>query len=122
MARRVTRSLRWAALLLLAVLAYQTWMPVRVPAPWTAAEQARLASLWLGNLPPLPSDPTNAVADDPQAAAFGHQLFFDTRLSANGAISCATCHQPIRHFTDGLPRGVAIGISKRNFFASTAQL
>ena len=45
---------------------------------------------------------------------FGRRLFFETRFSANGAISCATCHQPERHFTDGLPKGVAIGVSKRN--------
>ena len=54
------------------------------------------------------------MADDPQAAAFGEQLFFDPRLSANGGISCATCHQPVRQFTDGLPKGQAIGTSKRN--------
>ena len=74
----------------------------------------QLASLWIRNLPPLPPDPTNAVADNPDAAAFGHQLFFDARLSANGMISCSTCHQPIRRFTDGLPKGVAIGLAKRN--------
>jgi cytochrome c peroxidase len=65
-------------------------------------------------LPELPSDPTNAVADNPLAAKFGRALFFDTRFSANGSISCATCHQPERRFTDGLPKGVAIGMSKRN--------
>jgi cytochrome c peroxidase len=41
-------------------------------------------------------------------------LFFDPRLSVNGGISCSTCHQPVRHFTDGLHRGQAIGTSKRN--------
>jgi cytochrome c peroxidase len=86
----------------------------RVPEPWSDEEIAVIGSLSLSALPPLPPDPTNAVADDPEAAAFGRQLFFDTRFSANGAISCATCHQPERHFTDGLPKGVAIGVSKRN--------
>ncbi len=84
------------------------------PEPWSDEELVVIESLSLSALPPLPPDPTNAVADDPEAAAFGRQLFFDTRFSANGAISCATCHQPERHFTDGLPKGVAIGISKRN--------
>jgi len=73
-----------------------------------------LRSLWLESLPDLPPDPTNAVADNPLAAVFGRELFFDTRFSVNGGISCATCHQPERHFTDGLPKGVAIGMSKRN--------
>ena len=84
------------------------------PAPWSDEEIVLLQSLWIENLPDVPADPTNAVADDPQAAAFGQRLFLDARLSANGAVSCATCHQPGRRFTDGLPKGAAIGMSKRN--------
>lgn len=84
------------------------------PRGWSEEGIAVLESLWLEALPDLPPDPTNAVADDPRAVEFGRRLFFDTRFSANGAISCATCHQPERHFTDGLPKGVAIGVSKRN--------
>ena len=72
-----------------------------------------LASLWLENLPPLPPDPSNKVADNEAAARLGHRLFFDTRLSANGAVSCATCHQPELMFTDGQPRGHAIGVTPR---------
>lgn len=81
---------------------------------WSDESVAILESLWLKSLPDLPPDPTNAVADNPLAAEFGRALFFDSRFSANGGISCATCHQPERHFTDGLPKGVAIGMSKRN--------
>ncbi len=84
------------------------------PRPWTDAEKAILESLWLESLPPLPGDPSNAVADDPRAVEFGRQLFFDTRFSADGAVSCATCHQPGRRFTDGRPKGVATGMSRRN--------
>jgi len=84
------------------------------PPAWTGAEIDVLRSLSLASLPTLPPDPSNAVADKPQAAAFGKQLFFDPRLSANGGISCSTCHQPERQFTDGLPKGQAIGTSKRN--------
>lgn len=98
------------------VLAGGAWYVVdnAPPAPWTDDEIAILESLWLESLPALPPDPTNAVADDPRAAEFGRLLFFDTRFSANGAIACATCHQPARNFTDGLPKGVAIGMSGRN--------
>ena len=81
---------------------------------WTEAEIETLQSLWIGSLAPLSPDPSNAVADDPRAAKFGQQLFFDRRLSVNAAISCSTCHQPERRFTDGLPKGLAIGESKRN--------
>lgn len=84
------------------------------PAAWTDAEIAVLRSLALQSLPPLSPDPSNAVADEPLARQFGEALFFEARLSANKGISCATCHQPIRHFTDGLPKGQAIGTSKRN--------
>ncbi len=47
----------------------------------------------LGPLPPVPASPTNAVADDPRAAALGHRLFFDARMSADGEVSCAGCHE-----------------------------
>ena len=38
----------------------------------------------------------------------GTLLFFDTRLSGNGEISCATCHDPALAFTDGQALGSAI--------------
>jgi cytochrome c peroxidase len=62
-------------------------------------------------LGPPPADPTDRVADNPRAAALGQKLFFDRGLSVNGAISCATCHQPARAFTDGraLAKGLAVG-------------
>ena len=40
---------------------------------------------------------------------FGRQLFFDKRLSADGTVSCATCHDPGLAFTDG--KSVAEGIA-----------
>jgi cytochrome c peroxidase len=97
-------------------IALLAWWQLRVTEspPWSAAEIAVLQSLSVGSLPPLPPDPSNAVADDPLAADLGARLFLDTRLSANGGISCATCHQPARHFTDGLPKARAIGTSNRN--------
>lgn len=54
---------------------------------------------------PVPPDPTNRYADDDRAAHFGQYLFFDTRFSANGQVSCATCHDPAKGFADGLPLG-----------------
>ena len=78
---------------------------------WTADEIARIASLWIGSLKELPADPGNGVGDNPAAANLGQALFFDARLSANGAVSCATCHQPDNYFTDGkqLPEGMGLG-------------
>jgi cytochrome c peroxidase len=39
----------------------------------------------------------------------GRHLFYDMRLSANGQMSCATCHHQDKAFTDGL--AVAEGIT-----------
>ncbi len=86
------------------------FMRPSVPGTWTPAEIELLRSLWIGSLPPVPADPSNAVADDPRAARLGQRLFFDTRLSANGEVACATCHQPEHLFTDGLD--VAIGVAR----------
>ncbi|MBL6720073.1 MAG: hypothetical protein ISQ08_01540 [Planctomycetes bacterium] len=58
-------------------------------------------------LPPVPADPTNRVADDDGAAHYGRWLFFDARLSGNGEVSCATCHDPAHGFAD--PRALALG-------------
>lgn len=80
---------------------------------WTEEELVLIRSLWIGSLEPLPPDPTNAVADNPDAAALGHKLFFDTRLSATGDVSCATCHKPESQFQDDLPLGVGIGVMNR---------
>ncbi len=98
----------------MALVLAATWAWLRAPAPqmpWTDDERSTLHSLWLGSLPPLPPSPGNAVATDPRARHLGHRLFFDPRLSANGQVSCATCHQPARRFADGLAkaRGLATG-------------
>src|SRR5215468_4379956 len=41
----------------------------------------------------------------------GRRLFFDRRLSRDGSISCSSCHDPERAFSDGRP--VAIGVFGR---------
>jgi len=98
-------------------MAAATMLPVSSTAEalsWSEAEIEILRSLTLSSLPPLPGDASNLVADDLRAAEFGRQLFFDPRLSATGSVSCSSCHQPERRFTDGLDKGQGIGQSKRN--------
>ena len=56
----------------------------------------------------LPASPTNSVADDAQAAALGRLLFFDDRMSSDGTISCASCHDPDEGFSD--PKPVSLGV------------
>jgi cytochrome c peroxidase len=71
---------------------------------WNHEEVALLKSLALstGNKPPLFELKTNEYAGSSSAAAFGHQLFFDTDLSHNRETACASCHHPDKAFTDGV--------------------
>jgi cytochrome c peroxidase len=80
---------------------------------WTDANIKTLRSLSIGELPPLPPDPSNRYADNAQAALLGQKLFFDTRFSANGKVACATCHLPGKAFQDGLPLAQGVGTTTR---------
>lgn len=69
----------------------------------------------------LPAQLTAAVIPPaspltPAAVALGQKLFFDARLSGDGTVSCASCHDPARAFTDGRPQSVGIGgkVGQRN--------
>ncbi len=46
-----------------------------------------------------------------EKAELGRLLYFDKRLSANGTIACASCHDPSKAFTDSQP--LAIGIEDK---------
>ncbi|CUI89597.1 Cytochrome c551 peroxidase precursor [Achromobacter xylosoxidans] len=90
----------WPAPTIDAGVQWHEWAPVppvaSPPLQWTAANpgQAELA----------------ADVARPAIVALGQMLFFDTRLSRKGEVSCASCHQPQRAFTDGLP--LAVGEDK----------
>jgi cytochrome c peroxidase len=45
----------------------------------------------------------------PDKVALGRQLFFETKLSSDHMVSCATCHDPNKAFADG--RAVARGVN-----------
>lgn len=49
-----------------------------------------------GGLPPTPSPEHNPTT--PEKVELGRLLFFEPRLSATGAMSCASCHQPQHGF------------------------
>ena len=59
-------------------------------------------------------DASNRVAASALAAAFGQRLFFDTRLSSSGTISCASCHVPEFQWTDRRPTATGLGDAERN--------
>lgn len=44
----------------------------------------------------------------PQQIDLGRYLFFDPVLSGNGKLSCSTCHDPDKGFSDGLPSSIGI--------------
>jgi cytochrome c peroxidase len=82
-------------------------------ARWSAEERETLRSLSLASLGPVPADPSNRYADDTLAAGLGRRFFFDSRLSANGKVSCATCHVPSQALQDGIPLGKGVGTAGR---------
>lgn len=62
----------------------------------------------------------SASAGAEAKAALGQRLFTDTRLSADGQVSCATCHRPESAFADA--RRVAVGTSGRAGTRNTPSL
>ncbi|HEY3403095.1 MAG TPA: cytochrome-c peroxidase, partial [Ohtaekwangia sp.] len=44
----------------------------------------------------------------PQQIDLGRYLFFDPALSKDGTVSCASCHQPEKGFSDGLKTSVGV--------------
>ena len=58
----------------------------------------------------VPSTEENPT--DTAKIALGKQLFFDTRLSLDNTVSCATCHKPGFAFTDGLKTSAGINDQK----------
>jgi cytochrome c peroxidase len=49
-----------------------------------------------------------------ELATLGHDLFFDTSFSANGKVSCASCHRPDLSFTDGKVQSQGISQTAKN--------
>ena len=52
-------------------------------------------------LPPVPIPENNPQT--PEKIQLGDKLFHDVRFSADGKVSCATCHSQDKAFTDNLP-------------------
>jgi cytochrome c peroxidase len=78
---------------------------------WTVAvaDSPRVLSVPRGLDLYVPAPTDNPIT--PEKLALGRRLFFERRLSGDGRTACATCHQPSRAFTDGLP--VPIGVHGR---------
>lgn len=82
---------------------------------WTNEQIAQASSFSLDSLSrPPPLNPSNLVGNQPEAKQLGKRLFFDASLSANGKISCSSCHQPELNFTDGKVLAQGMGTLTRH--------
>lgn len=90
------------------------YFPTPLPAEWSEQELSLITSLSLQELAPLAHDPSNKFADDERAARFGQALYFDTRLSSNGTVACASCHKPELMYADGLELAIGLDIGPRH--------
>ena len=79
--------------------------PEAKPAAKPEAAAAELPKVPLG-LPPVPVPDDNPMT--PEKVALGKKLYFDTRLSKDGTISCATCHDPAMAWTEHRPTSKGI--------------
>lgn len=58
-------------------------------------------------LPSIPDDPENRLTK--AGVLLGRHLFYDPILSLDSSISCSSCHQPAKGFTDGKSLSPGVG-------------
>ncbi|MBK9517719.1 MAG: cytochrome-c peroxidase [Anaeromyxobacter sp.] len=122
MARHDHRSPPRRARLLQALLAAGLLAGCRAATPAapasTAAARPEAPPAWEADNPlrPLPEPPLGSPADfaavpwvTPAKVRLGRWLFFDARLSADGTISCASCHRPEHGFSEPTPHSTGVG-------------
>lgn len=71
--------------------------------------------LGLSQAPKVPLENPMTV----QRWELGRRLYFDTILSSDNTVSCASCHDPQRGFTDQMPVSIGIGGHKGGVSAPT---
>jgi len=87
-------------------------MSLKVSGPAALAGLFLAATVLAGQplgLPPVPVPADNPMT--PEKIALGDKLFHDIRFSATGEVSCATCHDAEKGFTDR-PLKTSEGINK----------
>lgn len=87
-------------------LSVSAWLfPGSPPAaPGDDAGLLKQAKELLGSLPPVISSSANPVT--PARAALGKMLFYETRISVDGTVSCVRCHPFSLYAADGLRKSV----------------
>jgi cytochrome c peroxidase len=71
---------------------------VPAPTPYTLVVPAGFPT------PVIPAD--NPLTNE--GVALGRMLFYETKLSSNNTMSCGSCHQQNKAFTDGLAKAVGV--------------
>jgi cytochrome c peroxidase len=90
--------------------------PGLTPGPASDAETAEAYRAVQSGFFDLEENPPAAPAE----LELGRELFFDPRLSSQGTLSCASCHNPGLSWTDGQPR--ALGLRRRPLERNTPSL
>ena len=108
MRRRVSAALAGVALIALAAsgLGLRTsgaGEPERAEISTTQAEMSALREAYR-RVDEAVYPPENPYS--PAKATLGQHLFFDTLLSGERSMSCASCHVPTQSWSDGRPRGI----------------
>jgi len=99
-------ALLFVASLLLPVLALAGGDAPKPVPPITNANALGLGPEKLGPLPLAPIPPNNPQTS--KKIQLGKELYFDTRLSKDNTISCATCHSPTMGWSDAGPTSEGI--------------
>ncbi len=100
----------WRVAALLLGIGTMTAVPASAELP-KAGPLAEPAKETQTGYPRLLADATTPADNPstPEKIALGKALFFDGRLSADGTVSCATCHDPEKGFTDHKVTSEGIG-------------
>ena len=94
-------------LIVLSVVFYLTCAAQEPDLPQARRASVRATISW--GLPPVASPLQNPQT--PEKIALGRKLYYDPILSVDNTVSCSTCHDPARAFTDG--RQFAQGVKKQ---------
>lgn len=86
---------------IIAVTATLFFLPSSFAADYAMSPTQADKKWLLPKTPPYPAD----NKPNPARVELGKMLFFDPRLSSEGNMSCATCHNPVFGWSDGLPTG-----------------
>ncbi len=111
---KIIRPIHWVigCSVLLSAMALST--QIAQSTLWTTQERQVLRSLWLGSLPPVPRDASNKFENQAGVIKFGEVLFNEKELSGNQEVSCATCHDPNKKFSDNQDLSEGMGVAGRH--------